>query len=209
MDFTAFLQKELGPHSPSEIEELILDNLYKDLPMFSLDQKKSLEQYTSLMHLSLNNLGLVKLDNFPSLLGRQILELNNNQLKGNDLRLIAHLYPNLYKIKLSNNLIESVDVFKAFENNKIMKIEVKDNPFCKTNPNYTKELYEIMKELRVIDGQDKNMQFVDTTNYDEEEESESELINDFDDEEEEFEDDLEDDEDFEDGDSGPNKKNKF
>ena len=66
-----------------------------------------------------------------------------------------------------------------------------------------------MKELRVIDGQDKNMQFVDTTNYDEEEESESELINDFDDEEEEFEDDLEEDEDFEDGDSGPNKKNKF
>lgn len=204
MDFTIFLQDKLGVHSPTEIEELILDSLFQELPRFSLDQKKCLEQYTSLMHLSLNNLGLIKLDNFPYLSGLQVLELNNNKLNGTDFRIIAQLYPNLYKIKLANNLIETTQVFRVFENNKILKIEVRNNPFCKTNPNYIEDLYNILHELLVIDGVDKKGEYIETTHYDEEEVEDSILEDDADDEEEE----IEEDDEYEDSAEGNTRKKK-
>ena len=53
-DFANFLQENLGEHEPKEIEELILDDLFKDCSEFSEEHKLALEQYSNLIHLSLN-----------------------------------------------------------------------------------------------------------------------------------------------------------
>ena len=173
MEFTSFLQKKLGFHSPYEIEELILDHMFEELIVFSLDQRKALEQYTSLVHLSLNNNGISKLDNFPSLINLRILEINHNKIKGNDLKMIRLNYSNLYKLKISNNLIQRIECFSALSNSNLVKLEVKFNPFTQTNPNYIQDLFKLLPSIKVIDGQDTNNQIVDTTNYEEEEEEEN------------------------------------
>ena len=43
---------------------------------FTKDHKKALESYTSLIHLTLNSIGLTSLDNFPNLKAAQIVRIN-------------------------------------------------------------------------------------------------------------------------------------
>lgn len=67
MEFAKSLQQELGDHQPYEVDELILDDLYKDIQNFTDEHKNTLEQYKNLVHLSLNALGLKSLTKFPHL----------------------------------------------------------------------------------------------------------------------------------------------
>ena len=67
--FIEKLQNTLGHHSPKEIEELVLDNLWDNKESLTIEEKAGLEQYTNLIHLSLNNLGLKSLKNFPAIKG--------------------------------------------------------------------------------------------------------------------------------------------
>ena len=59
--FLEILQTNLGEHSPKEIDELVLDNFWKNKESLTKEEKIGLEQYTNLVHLSLNNLGLKSL----------------------------------------------------------------------------------------------------------------------------------------------------
>ena len=100
--------------------------------------------------------------------------------------------PSLYKIKLENNLIGSLDTLKCLVNYKIKKINLSGNPVVESNPNYRKELFEKDDE--------------------EGEEGEDGSYND-DDGEEEYPEDEDDegedeDDDGEDEDDAPNKKSK-
>ena len=109
VEFGIFLQDNLGEHNPEEVEELILDNLFSSLNQFSKEHKLVLSQYQNLFHLSLNNLKLSSLENFPLIPNLLILELKNNQLTGKDFYIIPKTYPNLYKLKVSDNLIKSFE----------------------------------------------------------------------------------------------------
>jgi hypothetical protein len=73
MEFAKSLQEKLGPHEPNEVDELILDELFENIAQFSDDHRKTLELYKSLVHLSLNGLGLKSLTNFPKLENLQIV----------------------------------------------------------------------------------------------------------------------------------------
>ena len=76
MDFGLFLQDKLGVHSPEEIEELTLSELFKiDSNSLSLNsnQKAALEKYRNLTYLNMNNLGLSSFDNFPRLNKLQVV----------------------------------------------------------------------------------------------------------------------------------------
>ena len=120
-EFAMFLQENLGEHEPKEIEELILDDLFKDCPELSEEHKEALEQYSNLIHLSINGLGLKSLKNFPRITNLYILQVKNNKLTGEDFQEILKLYPNLYKLKISNNDIKSINVFSSLEKSKIKK----------------------------------------------------------------------------------------
>ena len=94
---------------------------------------------------------------------------------------MVKLFPALYKIKMANNKIESIDALKGLKEAKeLKKIEVLGNPFVEKDGNYSKAIFEMLSTLEVVDGKDKNDEEVESTIYD--------------DEGEEFEDDGEDDE---------------
>ena len=125
--------------------------------------------------------------------------------------------PSLYKIKLENNLIGSLDTLKCLVNYKIKKINLSGNPVVESNPNYRKELFETIPSLESIDGIDKAGEKVESTIYggeeDDEEGEEGEDGSYNDDGEEEYPEDEDDegedeDDDGEDEDDAPNKKSK-
>ena len=96
---------------------------------------------------------------------------------------MVKLFPALYKIKMANNKIESIEELKGLKEAKeLKKIEVKGNPFVEKDKDYAKTIFDMLNSLEVVDGKDKNEEEVESTIYD--------------DEGEEFEDDGEDDEEF-------------
>ena len=168
VEFGIFLQDNLGEHNPEEVEELILDNLFSSLNQFSKEHKLVLSQYQNLFHLSLNNLKLSSLENFPLIPNLLILELKNNQLTGKDFYIIPKTYPNLYKLKVSDNLIKSFEPFEFLRKIKLKKIEVYGNEFINKVENYKIELFNLLPELMVIDDYSKEGELLNTTIYSEE-----------------------------------------
>ncbi len=51
-------------------------------------------------------------------------ELNQNELKGDDLEILLKSCPKLYKIKLEKNLIDNLDSLKCLANYNIKKINL-------------------------------------------------------------------------------------
>ena len=191
MEFQKSLQEKLGDHEPTEVDELILDDLYENVDSFTPDHKKTLELYKNLVHLSLNGLGLKSLKNFPKLPELSILEIRGNKLAGSDFSELKALYPNLYKLKVGANPIKSLDVFKTFVGfASLKKLELLESDVT-SKDTYRDELFKLLKDVDVIDKMNREGDEVDSTVLDEGEE-------DFDDDFEDDED-LEDDEDFEDG----------
>ena len=183
-EFAMFLQENLGEHEPKEIEELILDDLFKDCDELTEEHKEALEQYSNLIHLSINGLGLKTLKNFPCIPNLYILQVKNNKLTGEDFDEILKLYPGLYKLKVSNNLIKSIDVFAPLEKSKIKKIEIEDNP-VNLNDKYREELFNIMPNLISINRKKKDSELLESTIYNERSENSDE--DDYDGEDEEYE----------------------
>ena len=193
--FSNELQTLLGKHEPKEIEELNLDKFTDNLKSLELYHKEGLELYNNLIHLSLNELGLENLSNFPEIKCLMILSLKNNKLKGDDFDIIPKLYPNLYKLKISFNQINSLDNLSCLNKLELKKIEVKENPFTKNDNEYRDKIYKIIPSLIIVDQMQKNGQEIDTSDYGNESSS-------FDEEEEDDYDEEESDEsDGKDGDS--------
>jgi hypothetical protein len=165
--------KELfGDHSTKEIEELILDEVWVNKESFTEDEKTVLEKYTSLIHLSLNNIGFKSLKNFPTIKGLYVLSLNKNELNGDDFDLIKKLYPNLNKLKVCENNIEKIENLAKLRNLPLRKIEVKGNPFSVGNNKYKNKLYDIIPTLKVIDHENREGDSVESTDYHNEHEEE-------------------------------------
>ena len=246
MSFEKLIIEKLGPHHFEEvtknrknknniliqIEELLLDEIFT-ADKLTEDHKNTLEKYTSLIHLTLNSIGLTSLENFPKLENLQIvskylkyfnnliqIELNGNKLKGDDLEILLKNCPDLYKIKLEHNLIENLDNLKCLANYKIKKINLEGNPLTKKNENYRKELFQMVPSLESIDGYDKDGNEVESTLYNEEDEEEGDdadyeegeddgdYSDDVEDEEGEDNGDDDEDDDEEDDEEKPQKKSK-
>jgi hypothetical protein len=206
MSFEQTLQEKLGKHIPEEIQELILDTVFK-FDKFTEDHKLALQKYTSLIHLSMNGIGLTSLENFPELKDLQILELNKNKIKGDDLKVLSNQCPSLYKLKIEENEIDSVDKFQCLTKLKIKKLNVLGNPLTEKNENYKNLFFEMFGEtLESIDDKDKEGKDVESTVYGEEEDGEEEFDEgegeDEEDDEGEDDDDGEDDEEGEGGADG-------
>ena len=132
--------------------------------------------------------------------------MNKNKLKGNDLSELSTKCPKLYKLKVEDNEIESIDTFKALANLKIKKLNVSGNPLAKKE-DYAKSFFEIFATLESIDDHDKNGKEVESTVYGEEDGDEEfdEAEDDDDDEDDDMEDEEEDDE----GEDGEELENKL
>ena len=163
--FSNELQNLLGKHEPKEIEELNLDKFSENIKSLEPYHKEGLELYSNLIHLSLNDLGLENLSNFPEIKCLMILSLKNNKLKGDDFDTIPKLYPNLYKLKISFNQINSIDKLSCLNQLQLKKVEVKENPFTKNDDEYRDKIYKIIPSLIIVDQMQKNGQEIDTSDY--------------------------------------------
>ena len=163
--FSNELQNLLGKHEPKEIEELNLDKFSENIKSLEPYHKEGLELYCNLIHLSLNDLGLENLSNFPEIKCLMILSLKNNKLKGDDFDTIPKLYPNLYKLKISFNQINSIDKLSCLNQLQLKKIEVKENPFTKNDDEYRDKIYKMIPSLIIVDQMQKNGQEIDTSDY--------------------------------------------
>lgn len=199
MNLAKELQEKLGEHDPIDVDELILDDIFEDVSSLTESNKKDFEKYSNLVHLSLNGFGLKSLDNFPKLSELSVLELRGNQLTGKDLGVLVKLYPKLYKLKVGDNPISSINVFDCLSESNLSKLELQGTAVAKEKT-YREVLFKKIKNLDIIDNLTKEGDEVSTTNYDDEveggEDQDFEGEEDFD-EEDEFEeyDDEEDDDD--------------
>ena len=199
-----YLQKTFGKHEPREIEELVFDSYWADKASFTEEEKKALEKYVNLIHLSLNNIGLKSLKSLPSIKNLYYLSLNNNELTGDDFDVLKTLYPNLSKLKISGNVIEKIDNLSKLKTLKLRKIEVKENPFSIGNNKYKQKLFDMLPSLKIIDNTDRNGDEEETTDYhNEEQENEG---SDFNEEDEEDGSKDNDDDDAEDGSKDDNEE---
>ena len=164
-----YLQKTFGKHEPREIEELVFDSYWADKASFTEEEKKALEKYVNLIHLSLNNIGLKSLKSLPSIKNLYYLSLNNNELTGEDFDVLKTLYPNLSKLKISGNVIEKIDNLSKLKPLKLRKIEVRENPFSIGNDKYKQKLFDMLPSLKIIDNTDRNGDEEETTDYHNEE----------------------------------------
>ena len=73
--------------------------------------------------------------------------------------------PLLYKIKLENNQIDNIDKLKCLANYEVKKINLKGNPLVEKNPDYKKELFELIPTLIAVDGTNKDGEVVESTLY--------------------------------------------
>lgn len=204
MSFETFLQEQLGKHDCTQIEQLLLDDLFTiENGTFTNEHKTTLEKYINLQHLSCQSIGLKSLKNMPHLPNLKVLELQDNQLIGNDLNEIVDLYPKLYKLNLQNNKISSYDYLQPLVKfTKIQKINLTNNPLSEKRDYKRDKIYEIIPQLIVVDKQDKDGNDVESTIDDEEDEDEIDDIpsdyeeeEEFNEEEEEYDEDEDDDED--------------
>ena len=171
------LQEKLSEHNPTEVDELILDDIFENVAQFTESNKKDLEKYTNLIHLSLNGFGLESLKNFPTLPSLQVLELRANKLTGSDFASIVSHFPELYKLKVGENPIKSLDVFKALKDSSLRKIELQGTAAAEKK-GYREDLFKIIASLEVVDSLSKEGDEVSTTNYDDGDEDELDDVED-------------------------------
>ncbi len=146
------------------------------------------------------------------------MELNNNKLTGEELEKLINKYPKLYKLKIEENAIESIDDLKCLSKlEELKKINVQGNPFCEKNENYKDEIFKILGKIITVDSQTKEGNKIDSTISDEDDEEfgeieDDEFIEEDDEEGKEYNDedgeDDGDDEDDDEEDENPRKKQK-
>ena len=69
-------------------------------------------------------------------------------------------------LKLANNKIESIDVFKVLDGKDVIKLEIRGNPFTQTVPTYRDDLFRMIDDsLMTIDGTNKRGDEVEITVY--------------------------------------------
>ena len=163
--FLKSLQENLGKHTTKEVDELVLDNFWNNKESLTIEEKAGLEQYINLVHLSLNNLGLKSLKNFPAIKSLYYLSIKNNELNGDDFDLIPKLFPGLKKLKISGNVIEKVNNLGKLSQLKLRKIEVKENPFSVGNKTYKNKVFQLIPSLEIVDQETEGGEEVETTDY--------------------------------------------
>jgi acidic leucine-rich nuclear phosphoprotein 32 family protein B len=162
------LQEKLSEHKPTDVDELLLDDLFENIKSFTEENKKDLEKYTNLIHLSLNGFGLESLKNFPKISTLQVLELRSNHLTGQDFAKLKELYPELYKLKVGDNPIKDINSFKVFSDSSLRKLELAETAVSGAK-DYRNVLFSMIPNLESVDGLTKDGKEASSTLYEDDE----------------------------------------
>lgn len=111
-DIFKCIDDQTNKMQPLEVEEFVLDSL--NIGKISDKLRKTLETYSNLTSLSLNECSLVSLNNFPDLPNLVRLELNGNKITGEDLKNLLKL-KELQSLTLSSNKINTIEEVKVLK----------------------------------------------------------------------------------------------
>uniref|UniRef100_U5EZR7 Putative microtubule binding protein n=1 Tax=Corethrella appendiculata TaxID=1370023 RepID=U5EZR7_9DIPT len=141
------IELEKRGRNNNEIKELILDNCR------STSIEGLTDEFTALETLSMINVGLKSLKNFPKLQNLKKLELSDNRVSNGLSTLIE--CPKLTHLNLSGNAIKDFDELKCLS--KLENLEDLDlfNNEVTSTENYREELFKMLPKLKYLDGFDK------------------------------------------------------
>ncbi|KAI6649684.1 Acidic leucine-rich nuclear phosphoprotein 32 family member E isoform X3 [Oopsacas minuta] len=123
----------------------------------ALAKKKAIEEkyHAPTKQLKLAGRGITSLDHFPTLLQLDELDLSDNALE-NSLEALIESTPKISILDLTGNKFSEIKSLKPLANLENLKnLSVFDCPFT-TNENYRTEIYELLPNLIILDGFDKN-----------------------------------------------------
>ncbi|EDO41464.1 predicted protein [Nematostella vectensis] len=141
------IELESRNKSPGEITELILDNC-RSTSIVGLT-----DEFVKLEILSMINVGLTTLKNFPKLPNLRKLELSDNRISSGLQNLTGS--PKLTHLSLSGNKIKDLETLEPLE--KLSNLKSLDLFNCEvTNvDDYKNKVFELIPSLRYLDGCDK------------------------------------------------------
>jgi acidic leucine-rich nuclear phosphoprotein 32 family protein A/C/D len=149
-----------------QVTELILDNC-------RASQISGLtDEFINLETLSLINVGLTTLKGFPKLPKLKKLEISDNRLTGG-LNLL-HGSPNLQHLNISGNRIKDIDALEPLkEFHDLISLDLYNCEVTKAE-DYRKKVFDLLPNLKALDGYDREEREVADSDEDDEEGSDVE-----------------------------------
>jgi len=186
MDMKSRIELELRGKDPESIKDLNLDSCRGQ----QIDGLT--EDFKSLEILSLINVGLTSLKGFPKLFSLKKLELSDNRIMGG----LDHLLgcSNLTHLNLSGNRIKDIDTLAPLAQLKNLRnLDLFNCEVTQINA-YRENVFNLLPNLKFLDGFDKSEQEEDEYEGNESDEDEEGDEEDDDDEDDDDDDDDDDDE---------------
>ncbi|KAK3595476.1 hypothetical protein CHS0354_003464, partial [Potamilus streckersoni] len=153
MDMAKRIELEKRARKPAEIKELNLDNCRAN----QIDGLTS--EFTGLESLSLINVGLTSLKGFPRLPNLKRLELSDNRISSGLTNLTG--CPNLTQLSLSGNKIKDISTLESLVELKNLKSLDLFNCEVTNLEDYREKVFDLLPDLKWLDGYDKNDQEAD------------------------------------------------
>ncbi|XP_070785628.1 acidic leucine-rich nuclear phosphoprotein 32 family member B-like isoform X3 [Enoplosus armatus] len=203
MDMKKRVSLELRHRSPTEVQELVLDNCRSGEGKI----EGITGEFSNLELLSLINVGLTSVADIPKLDKLKKLELSDNRISGG-LEVLAERLVNLTHLNLSGNKFKDISTLEPLK--KLPQLKSLDLFNCEvTNlADYRESIFKLLPQLTYLDGYDiDDCEASDSDGEgdgveDEDEEGEKGESEDFEEEEEEDEEDVVAEDDDDDDDSG-------
>ncbi|CAG01930.1 unnamed protein product, partial [Tetraodon nigroviridis] len=149
MDMKRRIHLELRNRTPSDVQELVLDNCRStEGKIVGLT-----EEFVNLEFLSLINVGLTSVFNLPKLEKLKKLELSDNRISSG-LDVLAVKLPNLRHLNLSGNKLKDISTLEPLK--KLENLKSLDLFNCEvTNLNdYRESVFKLLPQLTYLDGYD-------------------------------------------------------
>jgi hypothetical protein len=160
--------RQVGVEDHMTLDQVLLDGM----EMSSLGSTDFIAKMTNLELLSMNFCKLPALDTaFPASKTLARLELSDNELTAADLEKLTALKA-LTELHLNGNKIATVKDLEALKNLKALKIlMIIETDLSNNNENYRAELFELLPQVEIIDGFDRDGQEVDLDDDESDEDS--------------------------------------
>lgn len=143
-----------GGEDPGTTRSLTLDGALKcaqgRLPPASL-----FESFSQLRHLSIANVGLSSLADFPCLPHLEQLILSDNRIAGGLEHLVKAGLKSLRDLDLSNNKIQSLEDLAPLSQLRLVSLDLYECQVTRL-PDYRARVFEMMKSLQYLDKADAN-----------------------------------------------------
>jgi len=186
------IQEQKQAVEGEDLEEINLDSIV--FTKFTNEINKELEQINTLYSLSLNDCGLITLENFPKLPSLIRLELMDNKIAPGTFAHLGKSCPNLQSLSLGGNPIKEFDDLKQIQNlSQLYQLDLIKCDIC-NKADYRVKVFEMFPSLQILDNftQDGEPYDYDEEEGDDDGDDDSEVADEYVDPNEEDDDDEED-----------------